>query len=85
MLILIIVFSSCVTVRKSDQTADLVAVVVESLVWPDIPDSDGVVSQSDGIVSMPIDYWLAIIDYYIDIEAIIKSIEAAKIAKEESQ
>lgn len=39
--------------------------------WPVFPPPD-VVTLADGIVSMPLDYWLRITEYVVDIERVHK-------------
>ena len=73
-------FQSCVTCPKNP-SPDPVAVVVEAVEFPEFPDQ-GSAELTGDIVSMPLDLWLAIVDYVMEIEQIRLEIEAAKAAKE---
>jgi len=44
--------------------------------WPTWPDPVGKASLADGVVSMPLDYWLAVARYAVDVEAVRKIIAA---------
>lgn len=79
-MILIIQFPSCVTCPKN-QSPDPVAVVAESIEFPEFPDPGSAKLNGD-IVSMPLDLWLAIVDYVMEVEQIKQEIEAAKAAKD---
>lgn len=47
--------------------------------WPQFPDPKGIVKQNaDGSVSMPLDYWLKLTKYVIDVEAGIDILEASR-------
>ena len=83
MIILIIVLGSCITVTKNVPVPDPVSVLSDSIVWPAFPDPEGIVTYQDGVVSMPLDFWLEITDYVIDVDNIIDDIEAAKAARGE--
>ena len=51
-------------------------VVPPALSWPAFPDPAGKVTRTaDGEITMPLDYWLAISMYAVDVDAIRKIVE----------
>lgn len=48
------------------------------IVWPEFPDPTGKVTLDGETVTMPADYWLAVAQYVVDMEAARKLVEAGR-------
>ena len=44
--------------------------------WPTPPDPPNQVGIKDGIVYMPLDYWISLIEYVVDVERVRQTYEA---------
>jgi hypothetical protein len=73
---------SCVTCPKDDGP-DPVSVVVDAIEFPVFPDSESVTFDGN-TVKMPLDIWLSIVDYVLEIEKIKMELKASQDAKEGS-
>ena len=57
-------------------TTSPAAPALPTLEWPTFPDPPASVVLANGVVSMPLDYWLAVARYAVDVEAVRKIIAA---------
>lgn len=46
--------------------------------WPTFPDPAGQVTLAEGVVSMPLDYWLAVARYAVEVERVRGVLEAVE-------
>ncbi len=69
MLSVLTLLSACCT------TSPVVGPSLPALEWPAFPAPDGV-TLADGVVSMPLDYWLGIARYAVDVERVREIIDA---------